>query len=234
MAGAAGTAAVAATEPDESLVQALHKMGISSNRARRACVATSNVSREAALAWCVEHAADPAMDAPFVSSGRRSASSRPTGVGAVGSSGGEGGGGGNVGNGDAGRRPGEEALRAAARSRGIAAAALEAYVSARLSAVGGSSGRDGGTTDGGRDGGGGDVSVGVSGVPSEEIGELVAVLASFRQRQSLGQAEDKVRSLLPATVDLGRFAGDRQYRQVCACIACALGIFCVSRVTQDV
>ncbi|CAM9861553.1 unnamed protein product [Pylaiella littoralis] len=203
-----GAAAVAAAEPDESLVQALHRMGISSNRARRACVATRNASREAALAWCVEHSADPAMDAPFVSSGRRSASGRPMGVGTVGG----GGGGGNAGDGDVvGQRRGEEALRVAARLRGIAAAALEAYVRARLSAIGESSGRGGGSTGGG--GGGGDVGLEGSGVPSEEIGELVAVLTSFRQRQSLGQAEDKVRAVLPAAVDLGRFARDQRYRQ---------------------
>ncbi|CAN0544083.1 unnamed protein product, partial [Ectocarpus sp. 8 AP-2014] len=58
--------AAATVDPDEVLVQALGKRGISSNRARRACVATRNASREAALAWCVEHSADPAMDAPFV------------------------------------------------------------------------------------------------------------------------------------------------------------------------
>lgn len=209
LAGAAGAATVAAAEPDESLVQALHRMGISSNRARRACVATRNASREAALAWCVEHSADPAMDAPFVSSGRRSASGRPMGVGTVGG----GGGGGNAGDGDVvGQRRGEEALRVAARLRGIAAAALEAYVRARLSAIGESSGRGGGSTGGG--GGGGDVGLEGSGVPSEEIGELVAVLTSFRQRQSLGQAEDKVRAVLPAAVDLGRFARDQRYRQV--------------------
>lgn len=226
---AAGTATVAAaTEPDESLVQALHKMGISSNRARRACVATRNASREAALAWCVEHSADPAMDAPFVSLGRRPAGSWPIGMGAVsssgsGSGGGGGGGGGNsAGDRGTGKRLGEQ-LRAASRSRGIAAAALEAYVRARLSAMGESSDRQGGSAGGG--GGGGDVGVALAdgGVPSEEMGELVAVLTSFKQRQSLGQAEDKVRVLLPATVDLGRFAGDQRYRQVCACIGRAWG-----------
>lgn len=195
-----------ATEPDESLVQALHKMGISSNRARRACVATRNASREAALAWCIEHSADPAMDAPFVSAGRRPASSRLMGMGS-------GGGGGDGGDRGAGKRLGEE-LRAASRSRGIAAAALEAYVRARLSAMGESGDWQGSSAGGG---GGGDVGVAVGGcgVPSEEMGEMVAVLTSFKQRQSLGQAEDKVRVLLPATVDLGRFAGDQRYRQVC-------------------
>lgn len=189
--------AATATEPDESLVQALHKMGISSNRARRACVATGNASREAALAWCVEHAADPAMDAPFVSS------SRAAGVG-------KGGGGSGAGSDDGRQQQGEE-MRAAARHRGVAAAALEAYVRARLSAIGESGGRDG--VSGGGGGGVGDGRARV-GVHSEEMGELVAVLTSFRKRQSLGQAEDKARAVLPATVDLGMFAEDERYRQV--------------------
>ncbi|CAM9252402.1 unnamed protein product [Scytosiphon promiscuus] len=148
---------------------ALHKRGISLNRARRACAATRNASREAALAWCVEHSADAAMDAPFIPTRRLSASGRLAG--------------------------------SAARSRGMAAAALEAYVRARLSAIG-------------KGGGGGGVGVGgAEAVPPEEVRELEGVLRSFRRRQSLGQAEDRARGILPASVDLGRFAADERYRQ---------------------
>lgn len=203
----AAAAAAATTEPDEALVQALYKMGISSNRARRACVATRNASREAALAWCVEHAADPAMDAPFVSS------SRPAGAGNGGSSGSGGGSTSGGGDGVAGQHRGDE-MRAAARHRSVAAAALEAYVRARLSTVAGSGGRDG-VSGGGGGGGGVDVGgVRDGGVPSDETEELMAVLTSFRKRQSLGQAEDKARAILPATVDLGMFVEDQRYRQV--------------------
>lgn len=200
----AAAAAAATTEPDEALVQALHKRGISSNRARRACVATRNASREAALAWCVEHAGDPAMDAPFVSG------SRPVGAG-KGRDRGGGSGGGRDGGGVAGQGRGEDMRAAAARHRGVAAAALEAYVRARLAAIGEAGGRGDGGGDGVDGGGGGCVEVGVA--PGEK-GELVAVLKSFRQRQTLAQAEDKARAILPATVDLGMFAEDERYRQV--------------------
>lgn len=40
------------------------------------------------------------------------------------------------------------------------------------------------------------------------------ILTSFRQRQSVEEAEGKARALLPAGVDLERFAGDAGYRQV--------------------
>ena len=221
---AAAAAAVAATEPDEALVQALHKMGISSNRARRACVATRNASREAALAWCVEHAADPAMDAPFVSSGR------PVGVGNGGSGSGGSGGGGDA----AGRQRGDE-MRAAVRHRGVAAAALEAYVRARLSAVGEGGGRDGGSgsVGGDIDAGGVGVGVGVR-VAAEEVGELEAVLTSFRRRQSLGHAEEKARAVLPATVDLGMFAEDQRYRQVRAPSLPRAAVFFIGRFSAAV
>ncbi|CAM9902098.1 unnamed protein product, partial [Ectocarpus sp. 4 AP-2014] len=181
--------AAATIDPDESLVQALGKRGISSNRARRACVATRNASREAALAWCVEHSGDPAMDAPFISS-RRSPPAPTSGRqssevdGGSGSSGGDG------------------RMRAAMRSRDWAAAALEAYVHARLAVVNGDTG-----------GGGGGVVEAVLPAAEEEMEELLAVITSFRQRQSLGLAEEKARGVLPATVDLGRFAGDPRYRQ---------------------
>ena len=216
-AAATTTAAASTPEPDEILVQALYKMGISSNRARRACVATRNASREAALAWCVEHAADPAMDAPFVSR------SRPAGNGGSGGSGG-----GDGGDGVTGQRTGHE-MRAAARRRGVAAAALEAYVRARLSVVGGSVGSGGGGGGGGNvDGGGVGGGHAGAGVPSEEMAELVAVLASFRKQQSLGQAEDKARAILPASVDLGMFAEDQRYRQVrvrlCPRQCCCMGV----------
>lgn len=194
-------------------MQALHKRGISVNRARRACVATRNASREDALAWCFEHSADPAMDAPFVPSRARSAG-RPAGAG----SGGRGGGGGAGGTGGAaGREREEEELRAAARYQGKAAAALEAYVRARLSAIERGGGGDGPTGGRGGGGGGSGVRAGARGarVPSEEVEELAAVLASFRRRQSLGQAEEKARAVLPGGVDLLRFAEDQGYRQVC-------------------
>lgn len=172
------------------------------NRARRACVATRNSSGEAALAWCVEHAGDPTMDAPFVPRSRR------RGQRASKDGGGEPGRRGVVGAGDDEEFGGAE-MRAAVRAHRTAAAALEAYVRARLSAIerGGGGGGAGGAEGGNENGEGG-------GVPSEEVGELGAVLTSFRRRQSLGAAEERARVLLPAGVDLGRFARDLRYRQV--------------------
>ncbi|CAN0346035.1 unnamed protein product, partial [Ectocarpus fasciculatus] len=103
--------------------------------------------------------------------------------------------------GGSGSSGGDGGVRAAMRSRERAAAALEAYVRARLY---GSSGGTGGG------GGGGTV---LPAAADEEMEELQAVITSFRQRQSLGQAEEKARGVLPATVDLARFAGDLRYRQ---------------------
>lgn len=223
-------------EPDDHLVSALHKMGVSLNRARRACVATKNSSREAALAWCVEHADDPAMDAPLPLQARRlspgSHTNRPgtrapaaTGLECLGRgkperfSAGSTGGREKVNGVDAGmmHRAREEDARAA---REVASCALEAYVRARLSgirgdgAVGGASGAgvDGATSDRseGNATGGGDAAVGTA--SQEEMRELVSVLSTFRTRASLGAAEDRVRSLLPRA-DLTRFASDANYRQ---------------------
>lgn len=190
----AAVSAAATIDPDESLVQALGKRGISSNRARRACVATRNASREAALAWCVEHSADPAMDAPFVSS--RRAPPPPTSSGSRRPASEVDGGSRRSGGADGGM------MLAAMRSRGRAAAALEAYVRARLTMVNEGTGRGGG------------VERLLPAVEAEETEELRAVISSFRKRQSLGLAEEKARGVLPATVDLGRFAGDPRYRQV--------------------
>lgn len=169
------------------------------NRARRACVATRNSSGEAALAWCVEHAGDPTMDAPFVPRSRRRGQRASKDGGSVPGRRGV------VGLGDDEEFGGAE-MRAAVRAHRTAAAALEAYVRARLSAI-----ERGG---GGAGGAKGENENGEGGVPSEEVGELGAVLTSFRRRQSLGAAEERARVLLPAGVDLGRFAGDLRYRQV--------------------
>lgn len=184
-------------------MQALHKRGVSANRARRACVATRNASREAALAWCVEHAADAAMDAPFVPPRRpvrRGGPQSANNVGGVTPGGGDGGGD-EVG-------PRDVEARSVACLHRMASAALEAYVRARLSVI-----RDSvdGVSSEGVGGGGGEV-----GVPSEEVevGELVSVLTSFRQRRTLGEAENRARALLPSGVDLERFARDPGYRQV--------------------
>lgn len=201
---------VMSTEPDESLVQALHKRGVTINRARRACVATRNASREAALAWCVEHASDPAMDAPFLPLRRlaRGDSQRtPTG------------GAGNLDGDEPGERGAER--RAAARAHRVAAAGLEAYVRTRLSGIPGVA-SGGAVVDSAVSGD--NLGDGAAGVAAQEVEELVAVLTSFRQRQSLGEAEDRARALLPAGVDLGRFAGDLSYRQVCERRWCWLGI----------
>ncbi|CAM9610278.1 unnamed protein product, partial [Discosporangium mesarthrocarpum] len=54
-----------APEPDEALVEALHRLGVSRNRARRACIATDNGPLETALSFCFERASDPSLDAPL-------------------------------------------------------------------------------------------------------------------------------------------------------------------------
>lgn len=210
-----GAAVAVATpiEPDESLVQALFKRGVSINRARRACAATRNASREVALAWCVEHAGDPAMDAPFVpflsrrnqnarTATTTASSKRWSSEGEVRVTGCDVFGGGK--DRDFGQQRWDDASTVAAAAaasarahRGVAAAALEVYVRARLSAMG---------HDGGLRGSGGN--------SAAESEELVAVLKSFKHRKSLGEAEDRARALLPAGVDLGKFARDLGYRQV--------------------
>ncbi|CAM9564261.1 unnamed protein product, partial [Sphacelaria rigidula] len=178
-------------EPDAHLVSALHKMGVSLNRARRACVATKNSSREAALAWCVEHADDPAMDTPLplharlFSTGSNTNRHAPATQAPAAT----------------GTRAREEGARAAHE---VASCALEAYVQARLSGMTGDGGA--GSTSGGT---GVDAAMAAS---QEDMRELVSVLSTFRTRANLGAAEDRARSLLPGT-DLTRFAGDAKYRQ---------------------
>lgn len=220
-------------EPDDRLVSALHKRGVSLNRARRACVATGNSSREAALAWCVEHAGDPAMDAPLPPQARRTSggTARRYAVGTRTSLADRAESGGDGGNGDDGRerfranagkedhaggwgagamhRTREEGARAAHE---IASSALETYVRARLSAM-----RKGGGGGNGFEssnmGGMGSAESPTVAASQEEVGELVFVLSSFRTRASLGAAEDRARLLLLPGADLVRFAGDGDYRQ---------------------
>lgn len=182
-----------AVDPDEGLVQSLFKRGISTNRARRACAATRNSSYGDALAWCVEHAGDPVMDAPYMPPRRTSRH----GNGKTETKWGNDAAYGRYGTEDGGERRGEE-RRAAARAHRMAAAALETYVRARLSIIGDEHARGGEVDD--------DSSV--------EVKELTAVLTSFRQRKTSGRAEDRARALLPTGVDLVRFAQDRRYRQV--------------------
>lgn len=168
------------------------------------------------------------MDAPFVPRRRLAQSSRhPAMVEAGQRYGGSGGGG------DGGSSGGEiegswergGKMRKATRAHRVAAAALEAYVRARLSAIrgngdGGGDSRDVDGGDGGSGDGGGLTSVrekgesGGGGTLCDEVGELMAILTSFRRRQSVEEAEGKARALLPPGVDLERFAGDADYRQV--------------------
>lgn len=217
------------TEPDESLVSALHKRGVSVNRARRACVATMNSSREAALAWCVEHAGDPAMDAPLPLRSRRHSGApslgrlhlnRPPPSERIDSASGTDG---NDVRGDVGAGRDDERAKEIRReesawaAQSVASSALDAYVRARLSAmrrVGGA----GSSSDGDL------ISLGhaaeawrsadtSSGASEPEIGELMSVLSSFRKRASLGAVEDRVRAILSSGVDLARFSEDEEYRQ---------------------
>lgn len=203
--------------PDENLVLALGKMGMPLNRARRACVATRNVSREAALAWCVDHADDPGIDMPYLPP-RKPAGGYGYHMAA------DGAGGAIVGNlgcdfgvseGDKTLARGVEKARAAtavaaARDRRrLAAEGLEAYVRARLSVMrsgefigmNGSEGFDA-------------AKVEPSTAAAAEVEELTDVLTSFQQRQRFGQAEERARAVLPSGVDLQRFALDVGYRQV--------------------
>ena len=174
------------------------------NRARRACVATRNSSREAALAWCVDHASDPGIDLPYLPPRRPAVgigSQRTNGVGGSidSSSGGD--------SGEEGSAAWGANGRTAARARRMAADGLEAYVRARLTVLR-------------RGEGGGGVREGSNGFEtmkserSAEARELTAVLTSFRKRQSVGEAEERASALLPAGVDLERFARDVGYRQV--------------------
>ena len=155
------------------------------------------------------------MDAPFVPRRRSALSGRHPTTGKDGERYGGSNGGGCDGVEESWERDGK--MRAATRAHRVAAAALEAYVRARLSAIR----RDGdGGGDGDGVGGGGVVGVreegeaGGGGALHNEVGELVAILTSFRQRQSVEEAEGKARALLPAGIDLERFAGDAGYRQV--------------------
>lgn len=203
--------------PDETLVQALGKMGMPLNRARRACVATRNVSREAALAWCVDHADDPGIDMPYLPSrkpaggyGYRMAAD--VAGGAIS---------GNLG-GDFGGSEGDKtsawavekeraatAVAAARERRRLAAEGLEAYVRARLLVM------RSGEFIGKKGSEGFDVARGEpSAAAAAEVMELKDVLTSFQQRQRFGQAEERARALLPSGVDLQRFALDVGYRQV--------------------
>lgn len=194
--------------PDENLVQALGKMGMPINRARRACVATRNVSREAALAWCVDHADDPGIDMPYLPP-RKPAGGYDCRMAADGAGGAIGG---NLGC-DFGGSKGDKTLawgveKARGRRR-LAAEGLEAYVRARLSVM------QSGEVIGMKGSEGFDAAKGEpSAAAAADVKELTDLLTSFQQRQRFGQVEERARAMLPSGVDLQRFALDVEYRQV--------------------
>lgn len=204
--------------PDEVLVSALHKRGVSLNRARRACVATGNTSIEAALAWSVEHAGDPAMDYPLPpprtrgsphDNSHKALGDRVNGegvsdAGVIDATGynrlvaNDGCGGSNA----IGRVEGHEAARSLQLT---ASQALEVYVRARLALI--PSVSESGDSRAGH-------GVERASAGADEAGELVSVLSSFRKRASLGEAQERARKLLLPGVDMAMFSDDVYYRQV--------------------
>lgn len=189
----------------------LLKRGVSVNRARRACVATSNTSREDALAWCVEHAGDQAMDAPLPppahrsrGSGRCTSEERQPEEATRAGGAGYGRAAGERGRGT----DNEEAVRVGHKT---ASEALEAYVRARLAALPSKHGGVGGV---GNDSATYREDIAQHRSSPEDMSELEFVLSSFKKRAILGEAENRARKLLSQGADLTRFAVDRDYRQV--------------------